>query len=148
MVCVYGCSTGRRHTRTATWSSIFPIRRSCSRAILIVNDFPLAATVIDHPLHGSVAGWIESVKGLLALNADIYVSGHGPLYTKRDVRTKLAFIQDKWDKIKVMVAQGKSLDEIKTALGDSTEPPKRNAQGNLPPPTTTEIIYTELTTKE
>jgi hypothetical protein len=47
-----------------------------------------------------------------------------------------------------MVAQGKSLDDIKTALGESTDPPKRNAQGNLPPPTTTEIIYTELTTKE
>ena len=80
---------------------------------------------------------MESVKGLLALNADIYVSGHGPLYTKRDVRTKLAFIQDKWDKIKVMVAQGKSLDEVKAAIGG---PPERT-------PSTTENIYAELTAK-
>ena len=106
----------------------------------MVNDFPLAATVIDRPLHGSVAGWMESVKGLLALNADIYVSGHGPLYTKRDVRTKLAFIQDKWDKIKVMVAQGKSLDEVKAAID--------GPQGNLErTPSTTENIYAELTAK-
>jgi hypothetical protein len=47
-----------------------------------------------------------------------------------------------------MVAQGKSLDEIKAAFGESTEPPKRNAQGNLPPPTMTEIINAEMTTKD
>jgi hypothetical protein len=50
--------------------------------------------------------------------------------------------------MKAMVAQGKSLDEIKTALGESTAPPQRNAQGNLPPPTTTEIIYSEVTSKK
>src|SRR5208282_5417533 len=100
----------------------FPDQKVAFTGNLLVNDFPLAATVVDHPLHGSVAGWIESVKGLLALNADAYVSGHGPVYTKSDVTTKLAFIQDKWDKIKVMVAQGKSLDEIKAAIGG---PPER-----------------------
>jgi cyclase len=84
---------------------------------LIVTDFPLAATQIHPELHGSVAGWIESVKEMLALNADTYVSGHGDLFTKNDVRTKLALIKDKWDKMTVMVAQGKSLAEIKTALG-------------------------------
>jgi cyclase len=115
---------------------------------LIVTDFPFAGTQIHPELHGSVAGWLETVKGMLALNADTYVSGHGDLFTKSDVKTKFLIMQDKWDKMKAMAAQGKSLDDIKTALGDSTDPPKRNAQGNLPPPTTTEIIYTELTTKE
>jgi hypothetical protein len=48
-----------------------------------------------------------------------------------------------------MVAQGKSIDEIKTALGESTEPPKRNAPGTLPPPmVTTEVIYNEMTSKK
>jgi glyoxylase-like metal-dependent hydrolase (beta-lactamase superfamily II) len=115
---------------------------------LIVTDFPLAGTQIHPELHGSVAGWIESVKQMLALDAGAYVSGHGDLFTKNDVRTKLGFIQDKWDRMKAMVAQGKSLDEIKTALGESTAPPQRNAQGNLPPPTTTEIIYSEMTSKK
>jgi hypothetical protein len=96
-----------------------------------------------------VAGWIESIKEMLALDAETYVSGHGDLFTKNDVRTKLAFIEDKWDKMKPMVAQGKSLDEIKTALGESTEPPKQNAPGTLPPPmVTTEVIYNEMTSKK
>jgi cyclase len=115
---------------------------------LIVTDFPFAGTQIHPELHGSVAGWLETVKGMLALNADTYVSGHGDLFTKNDVKTKFLIMQDKWDKMKAMIGQGKSLDDIKTSLGESTEPPKRNAQGNLPPPTTTEIIYTELTNKE
>lgn len=46
-----------------------------------------------------------------------------------------------------MVAQAKSLDEVKTALGEPTEPPKRNAQGNLSPPTTTEIIFAPVDAK-
>jgi cyclase len=119
----------------------FPDEKVVFTGNLLINDFPLAATVIDHLyLHGSVAGWITSVKGILALKSDTYVSGHGPIYTKQDVRTKLAFIQDKWDKIKVMVAQGKSLDEVKAAVD--------GPQGNLErTPSTTENIYSELTAK-
>jgi glyoxylase-like metal-dependent hydrolase (beta-lactamase superfamily II) len=129
-------------------TAYFPDQKVVFAGDLLVTDFPLAGTQIHPELHGSVAGWIESVKEMLALDAEIYVSGHGDLFTKNDVRTKLAFIQDKWDKMKAMVAQGKSLDEIKTALGESTAPPQRNAQGNLPPPTTTEIIYGEMTSKK
>jgi cyclase len=126
----------------------FPAQKVVFAGDLIVTDFPLAGTQIHPDLHGSVAGWIESVKSMLALNAETYVSGHGDLFTKSDVRTKLEFIQDKWDKTKAMVARGESLDEIKLAFGESTEPPKRNVQGNLPPPTMTEIIYAEMTAKD
>jgi cyclase len=126
----------------------FPAQKVVFAGDLIVTDFPLAGTQIHPELHGSVAGWIESVTQMLVLDADTYVSGHGDLFTKNDVRTKLAFIQDKWDKMKAMVAQGESLDEIKTTLAESTAPAQRNAQGNLPPPTTTEIIYSEMTSKK
>jgi hypothetical protein len=79
---------------------------------------------------------------------DTYVPGHGDLFTKNNLRTKLLIIQDKWEKVKAMVAQGKSLDDVKTALGESSAPPQRNPQGNLPPPTATEIMYSELTQKQ
>ena len=127
----------------------FPAQKVVFAGDLIVTDFPLAATQIHPELHGSVAGWIESVRNMLALNADTYVSGHGDLFTKNDIRTKLAFIENKWDKMKGLVAQGKSLDEIKTALGEITESPKQNTPGALPPPTiTTEVIYNEMTRKD
>jgi len=85
---------------------------------------------------------------MYALDADTYVSGHGDLFTKSDVRTKLVLMQDKWDKMKSMVAQGKSLEEIKTTLGESTPPPQRNAERIPPPSVTTEVIYNEMTKKE
>jgi cyclase len=122
----------------------FPAQKVVFAGDVIVADFPPAGTQIHPNLHGSAAGWIETVKGMLALDADTFVPGHGDLFTKEDLRTKLLIIQDKWDKIKAMAAHGKSLDEVKTAFGESTGPPKPNAQGNLPPPTTTEIMYSEI----
>ena len=46
-----------------------------------------------------------------------------------------------------MVAQGKSLDDIKTSFGESTAAPVPNAQGNLPAATLTEVMYNEITKK-
>lgn len=74
---------------------------------------------------------------MMTLNFDACVPGHGPIFGKNDVRTKLAFIQDKWDRIKAMVAQGKSLEEVKAAMGGA---PEKN-------PNMTEVMYAELTAK-
>jgi cyclase len=126
----------------------FPEQKVVFAGDILVTDFPLAGTQIHPNLHGSAAGWIETVKGMLTLDADTYVPGHGDLFTKNDLRTKLLIIQDKWEKMKAMVVQGKSLDDVKTALGESTATPVRNEQGNLPPPTTTEIMYNELMRKQ
>jgi cyclase len=93
--------------------------------------------------NGSTAGWIENTKGMIGLNADIYLTGHGDRMTKTDVQKKLELIQDKYNKIKTLVAQGKSLDEVKQALGETDSP-----AGNGPRlPTFTENVYKELTTK-
>lgn len=94
----------------------FPDHKVAFASTLLVMNFPLASTVIHRDLGGSVAGWIENAKGLLALDADMYVSDHGGVLTKEDVRTKLAFVQEKWNKVKAMIADGKSLDEIKAAI--------------------------------
>ncbi|HLH30982.1 MAG TPA: MBL fold metallo-hydrolase, partial [Terriglobia bacterium] len=40
--------------------------------------------------NGSTEGWLTNVKGMIALNADIYVTGHGDLATKADLQRKLA----------------------------------------------------------
>jgi hypothetical protein len=63
--------------------------------------------------------------------------------TKADVQKKLDLIQDKYNKIKTLVAQGKSLDEVKQALGDAESP----ASNGPRLPTFTETVYKELTTK-
>jgi glyoxylase-like metal-dependent hydrolase (beta-lactamase superfamily II) len=115
---------------------------------LLVTDRPPDDTPIHAGLQGSATGWFETVKGMLALDADTYVLGHGEtLFTKGDASKKLALIQGKWDKIQAMVAQGKSLSEVKAAMGESAGPPVPNAQGNMPEPSLTEIMYNEITKK-
>ena len=112
----------------------FPQQKVAFASTVLVMNFPLASTVIHRDLGGSVRGWLENAKGLLALDADTYVTDHGGVLTKEDLRTKLAFVQEKWNKVKAMVAEGKSLDEIKVAIpsvGDRK-------------PTTVEDMYAEL----
>ena len=49
----------------------------------------------------------------------------------------VAFIQDRWNKVKAMVAQGKSLEQVKAAMPG---PPDRD-------PKTIENIYSEVQSK-
>jgi len=112
---------------------------------LLVTNRP--DTGIHLEKHGSAAGWIENVKGMLALNADTYLTGHGNMMTKDDVQKKLDLIQDKYNKIQAMVKQGKSLDDIKTSFGESTAPAPPNANGTPAAATLTEVIYGEVAKK-
>ena len=110
---------------------------------LITAQFPYPLIHLEK--HGTSAGWIESVKGMLALDADMYVPGHGDLQTKAEVEKRLASAEERRAKIKEMVAQGKSLDEIKAAFGEVNAP--ANGPGAPRFPTFTETTYKELTSK-
>ena len=112
---------------------------------LLVTNRP--DTLIHLEKNGSAAGWIENAKGMVGLDADTYLTGHGEMMTKADVQKKLALIQDKYNKIKTMAAQGKSLDEIKSSLGEPTAAPPPNPNGNPPAATLTEVIYKEVARK-
>ena len=72
----------------------------------------------------------------------------GEVQTKAAIQKRLADTDAKRSKIKELVAQGKSLDEIKAAVGDPP-PGQGRAGGRGGPnfPTFTEVVYKELTTK-
>jgi cyclase len=112
---------------------------------LLVTNRP--DTTIHMEKNGSAAGWIENAKGMLSLDSDTYLTGHGEMMTKADVQKKLDFIQDKYDKVKAMVAQGKSLDEVKTSFGEPTAAAPPNPSGAPPAATLTEVIYKEVSKK-
>src|SRR5215469_5746849 len=112
---------------------------------LLVTNRP--DTLIHLEKNGSTTGWMESAKGMIGLDADTYLTGHGEMMSKADVQKKLALVQEKYDKVKAMVAQGKSLDEIKTSLREPTTPSPPNANGTPAFPTLTEVIYKELSKK-
>jgi len=80
---------------------------------------------------------------MIALNVDTYVTGHGDVVTKADLQKKLAAVEERRAKVKEMLAQGKSLDEMKQAFGETTAP-------GAPParfPSFTETQYQELSKK-
>ncbi len=97
--------------------------------------------LIKQDKSGLSEGWIESVKAMVALNAEIYVPGHGlSVQTREDLQKRLTIVEEKREKIGAMVAQGKSLDEIKAALGEAGAPAGRF-------PSFTEVVYKESSTK-
>jgi len=107
------------------------------------NAYPL----IHMEKNGSSDGWIQSAKGMIAFNAETYVTGHGKLQTKADLQKDLADAEGRKAMIKKMVAEGKSLQQIKDAVGEKPQPPA--APGGPPVfPTYTETTYQEITGKK
>jgi cyclase len=96
--------------------------------------------LIHHQKGGTSTGVVETMKKLLALDADMYLAGHTEPMSKADIQTAMASIQDKQAKIKALIDQGKSLDEIKTATGVPA--------GAARFPSLTEVIYMDLTAKK
>ena len=107
------------------------IERSADGGDLLVTNRP--DTLIHVEKNGSAAGWIENAKGMIGLDADTYLTGHGDAMTKADVQKKLDLIQGKYNKIKDMVAQDEVLEaEIKTIFSEPTAAPPPNPNGNPP----------------
>lgn len=104
---------------------------------IVVEQVPYA--IIHLNKHGSSMGWVETMKGVLALKANAFVPGHGNLQTRADLEKRLAGAEQQRVKIKQMVAQGKSLAEIKKELGESAAPSRF--------PSFSEVVYEELTKK-
>jgi cyclase len=122
-----------------------------SEKIVFAGDVIAGGKTSDPLIHleknGSSEGWITTVKGIAALNADEFVEGHGVVLTKADIQKRLADTEAKRAKIKDLVAQGKSLDEIRTAVGDP--PLAAPGGGGRGPgfPSFTTVVYQELTKK-
>ncbi len=72
---------------------------------------------------GSTEGAIETLKQIAALDADIYVGGHGDPITKAQVQENLANAMEKRAKIVQLFEAGKSLAEAEVEMGDVLEPP-------------------------
>src|SRR5579883_573715 len=106
---------------------------------IIATQMPDALIHLEK--HGSSEGWITTTKGMVALNADQYVPGHGNVQTKDDIQQRLAKVEAKRKQIQELAAQGKSLEEIRAAVGDP--PPQPNARFA----SFTEVVYRETTNK-
>ena len=88
--------------------------------------------------NGSTEGWITTAKGIASLDADTFIPGHGNIQTKADIQKRITDAEARRAQVKEMVAQGKSLDEIKAAVGDTD---KLNYKS------WTQVCYEEFTKK-
>jgi cyclase len=95
--------------------------------------------------HGSSFGLVSTQKKLIQLDADVFLSGHADGVDKKAVEALIAQIEQKQAKVKALVKEGKTLDEVKNAF---TGVDPSAAAGNRRWPSLVEIIYRELTEKK
>ena len=110
----------------------------------------IIATTFHGPLihqakGGTSEGWIASAKGILSLDADRFVPGHGDVQNKEEIEKKLSDAEAERAQIKTLVAKGDSLQQVESAVGD---PAPGMSGGNAPHfPSYAEVVYRELTGK-
>jgi cyclase len=94
---------------------------------------------------GTSLGLVKTLKALLELGADRYVAGHTEILSKSDIETLMRSIEDKQAKIRSMIQEGKSLDDVKRAFGidDRAATPGGRRWMSL-----VEVIYLDLTEKK
>jgi len=93
---------------------------------------------------GSSFGLDKNLAEILKLDADVLISGHSDPINKTQIREIMKSIEDKQARVKALVDQGKSLEEVKAAFNikDETIP------GVTSWPSLPEVIYWELTIKK
>jgi glyoxylase-like metal-dependent hydrolase (beta-lactamase superfamily II) len=101
--------------------------------------------LIHRQQNGSSEGWITTAKGVVALNADRFVVGHGEVQTRENLQKRVSETEAEWEKIKELVTEGMSLAQVQAAVGDP--PPGQGKPGAGGPRFTpfSEVVYQELT---
>ena len=129
-----------------------PAQKIVSTGDLVVTNRADDNPNIHFEKNGSTEGWLANLKGMIGLNADTYVTGHGDLLTKADLQRKLTATTERRNKIAAMVKEGKTLDEIKAALPDAPAPGAAGrgaaapgGRGGPAPLTFVETAYQEIT---
>jgi cyclase len=108
----------------------------------------LTSTVLIHPEKmGSLAGWFDTARAMLALPVDRYVGGHArELDTKDSLKKRMAEYQAVRDKVGGLVAQGLDLPAVKKAMGD----PEKDPSGcrGIPFPSIGHVEFNEKTARD
>jgi glyoxylase-like metal-dependent hydrolase (beta-lactamase superfamily II) len=101
--------------------------------------------LIHRQKSGTSIGLVDTLKAMLALKAETFIAGHNEPLSTKDIQTLAASIEEKQGKVKALIAEGKSLDDIKKAFGIQTAAAQA---GRMSFPSLIDIIYLELTEKK
>jgi len=94
---------------------------------------------------GNSFGVVKILKQVLQLEATSFIHGHGEVIDRSGVEKAISELEARQAQVKTLLAQGKSLEEIKAALNVQEAPV---APGRTRRPSLVEIIYLELTEKK
>ncbi len=100
--------------------------------------------LVHRAKHGSTTGLVKTLRALLAHKPkiDTFIPGHGDILTRTEVENEIRDIETKQARIKTLVAEGKSLDEIKKIFQVDERP---GAGGRPRFMSLVEVISLELT---
>jgi cyclase len=73
---------------------------------------------VDYAQGGSFLEWTKTLDGMLTLDFDTVIPGHGPVSTKNDVVKFRADLETMRNRVAGMIKQGKSKDEVVKTLED------------------------------
>src|ERR1700691_4493532 len=79
--------------------------------------------VIHEAKGGTSEGWIKTMQGVVKLNADQIVPGHGVVQTRAAVEARLKAVEDTRAMIVAMIKERQSLTESKAAVDENSPPP-------------------------
>lgn len=98
--------------------------------------------LIHRNKNGNSFGLVKNLKAILELDVDTFIHGHGDIAGRSDVEALIRSIEEKQQKIKSLISEGKSLKEIKSIFKVEERPaqPGRPRWMSL-----VEVIYLELT---
>ncbi len=114
---------GRGHTNGDA-VAYFPDLRTVHTGDLFVFGQRLDGSTLspfwDFGNGGSVLEWPATLPGLLALDFDTVIPGHGPVLTKADVRTFRGKLETVIDRVRAEIAAGATRDDIGSRV-DTTD---------------------------
>ncbi|MCC6861042.1 MAG: MBL fold metallo-hydrolase [Bryobacterales bacterium] len=96
--------------------------------------------LIHRHKNGTSLGLVRTLKEILALDAGTFIAGHAAPLKKADLQGLLSSIQEKQAKVRSLIQQGRSLEEVRTAFGAAPAP----AAGGPRRPGFIEILYQDL----
>ncbi len=102
--------------------------------------------LVHRSKNGTTVGLVKTLKALLTHKPkiDTFIPGHGDILTRTEVENEIRDIEIKQDRIKTLVAEGKSLDEVKKIFQVEDRP----SAGRPRFMSLVEVIYLELTEKK
>ena len=86
---------------------------------------------------GTSLGWMAFMRAMLALDADLFVPGHGAIETRESLEQRLREAEQRRDAVKGMADAGEGLDAVLDALPEPRLDPRF--------PTYTQTVYAEVT---